>query len=163
VAQIAVPTSASILPGSSAKARSKNPRACATYLLRSPSLIHASHALETKVHRVGMRCEFRAARLGGGRGGLEKRRSVGRYALWFCVRATVGWIPHDLNAAEHCGRCDARRLQRHDDSWPEVGVFGGHSNRRSEGGSVRSFACVQASSRPHGREAPGGARNPLLD
>ena len=48
-------------------------------------------------------------------------------------------------------------------SWPEVGAVGGHSNRRSEGGSVRSFACVQASSRPYGREAPGGARNPLLD
>ena len=59
----AVPTNASILPGSLAKARSKNQAlaSCA----RSQSLIHASHALKIEVHRVGMRCLFRAARLGG--------------------------------------------------------------------------------------------------
>ena len=49
----AMPTIASILPGSSAKARSKKPRACVKYSGVIP-LVHASHALEIQVHRIGM-------------------------------------------------------------------------------------------------------------
>jgi hypothetical protein len=65
------PTRASIIPGSSASARSKKLLPLPQGVGRRGS-VEAGHALKIEVHRVGIRHLFRASRLGGDELGVQR-------------------------------------------------------------------------------------------
>ena len=71
-----MPSNASRLPGSSARARSKKPRASGIFS-GIPSLIEPRHALKIEVHRIGSWRPFRAARLVGHQLDIQLAREAG--------------------------------------------------------------------------------------